>query len=366
MKFTPTLSLYIARLYAANFAMIGGILLGIVYLFDTVELLRRASKRDDVGLSLVLEMGLYKLPEVGQIILPFAILFSAMFTFWLLARRQELVIIRAAGFSVWQFLAPVMGVAAFIGILQFSTINPVGAILLSRYETLESDRLSAEKNLVTMFDKGMWLRQMEPDKQGYVILHARRISLPAWEMKDVMVLFFGPDDEFHQRIDAKTAILADGQWVFHDALVHQPQKLVEGHPSLALPTNLTTRDIEESFSSPMAHSFWRLPGYIKTLRETGFDTTTLSIHFHALLAQPALFLAMVLLGAMVALRPPRSQRTFMLIISGVMIGFLVFFMSSFLQALGATRQIPVLLAAWSPAIVTLLLGLAVMLNLEDG
>jgi lipopolysaccharide export system permease protein len=366
MKFTPTLSAYIARLYAANFSMICGILLGIVYLFDTVELLRRASKRGDVGLGLVLEMGLYKLPEVGQIIMPFAILFSAMFTFWLLTRRQELVIIRAAGFSVWQFLAPVMGVAAAIGVLQFAVINPVGAVLLSRYEALESEKLVVEKNLVTLFDKGLWLRQREPDNKGYVILHAERISLPAWEMKDVMVLFFDPDDGFRQRIDAGTAVLADGQWVFHDALIHQPQKPVESRPSLALPTDLTTRDIEESFSSPMAHSFWRLPGYIRTLRETGFDTTTLNIHFHALLAQPALFLAMVLLGAMVSLRPPRFQRTFALIVSGIMIGFLVFFMSSFLQALGATQQIPVLLAAWAPAIVTLLLGLAVMLNLEDG
>jgi lipopolysaccharide export system permease protein len=49
-----------------------------------------------------------------------------------------------------------------------------------------------------------------------------------------------------------------------------------------------------------------------------------------------------------------------------MIGFLIFFLSSFLQALGTSQQIPVLLAAWSPALVTLFLGLAVILNLEDG
>ncbi len=75
---------------------------------------------------------------------------------------------------------------------------------------------------------------------------------------------------------------------------------------------------------------------------------------------------MVLLAATVSLRPPRSQGTFGLIVSGVVIGFLVFFLSSFLQAMGSSQQIPVLLAAWSPAIVTLFLGLAVMLSLEDG
>jgi lipopolysaccharide export system permease protein len=55
-----------------------------------------------------------------------------------------------------------------------------------------------------------------------------------------------------------------------------------------------------------------------------------------------------------------------LVTAGVLIGFLVFFFSSFLEALGASQQIPVSLAAWSPGGVMLLLGLAVMLVLEDG
>lgn len=367
MKITATLSRYLARLYTTYFLLFCGGLLGIVYLFDSVELLRRASKRDDIPLSLVFEMGLYKLPETGQVVLPFAVLFSAMFTFWVLARRQELVVVRAAGFSVWQFLAPVMGVAALVGVFQFAVINPVGAVFLSRYEALESQTLSrGEKDIVTLFDKGLWLRQMQAEPPGYVILHAERISLPDWEMRDTMALFFDENDGFVQRIDAGTARLSGGNWVFEGALVHQPQKTPESKSVLTLPTSLTTRQIEESFASPMAHSFWRLPGYIRTLADAGFDATALKIHFQSLLAQPVLFMAMVLLAATVSLRPPRLQRTFGLIVSGVLIGFLVFFLSNFLQALGASQQIPALLAAWAPGIVTLLLGVAVMLNLEDG
>jgi lipopolysaccharide export system permease protein len=246
-------------------------------------------------------------------------------------------------------------------------VNPVGAVMLAKYEALESKTLViGEKDLVTLFDKGLWLRQMLPDEQGYVILHAEKIILPSWQMKEVTALFFGADDGFLKRIDAGGATLKGGEWMFEGALVHQPKKVVESHPRLTLPTSLTPDDIEECFASPMAHSFWRLPSYIKTLSETGFDATKLRIHFHSLLAQPVLFMAMILLAAAVSLRPPRFQRTFALIASGVLIGFLVFFVTSFLQALGTSQQIPVLLAAWSPSVVTLLLGAAVMLSLEDG
>ncbi len=367
MKFTPVLSLYIARVYLGGFLIILGLLLGIVYLFDTVELLRRAGSRDGLPLGLVLQMGLFKLPDVGQTILPFAVLFSAMFTFWRLSRRSEMVVVRASGFSVWQFLTPVMGVAALIGVLQCAVVNPAGAVLMSKYEVMEQTFLSRGKSMVSLFEEGLWLRQFEEDDAGgYAIVHAERISLPAWELRQVMVLFYDAQDGLSKRIDAGSATLKDGEWRFQGALVHSPGTPVQSHASLTLPTRLTTRDIEDSFSSPTAQSFWKLPRYIRTLTETGFDATGLKIYFQSLLARPILFMAMVLLAAAVSLRPSRHQRTFPLIAAGVLCGFLVFFLSSFLQALGASQQIPVLLAAWAPGVVMLLMGLAVMLVLEDG
>ena len=75
---------------------------------------------------------------------------------------------------------------------------------------------------------------------------------------------------------------------------------------------------------------------------------------------------MILLAATVALRPQRQGHTFVFIVAGVMVGFVVFFMSNFLQALGASHQIPVFLSAWSPAMLCGLLGVAALLTLEDG
>ena len=102
------------------------------------------------------------------------------------------------------------------------------------------------------------------------------------------------------------------------------------------------------------------------MEATGFDTTQMKIHYQTLLAQPLLFVAMILLAATVSLRPPRAGGTMALIASGVFTGFIVFFVASFLQALGSSHQIPVFLAAWSPALIAFLLGIAAILNIEDG
>ena len=75
---------------------------------------------------------------------------------------------------------------------------------------------------------------------------------------------------------------------------------------------------------------------------------------------------MVLLAATFSLRPARFGGTGALIALGVGAGFFVFFMENMLGAFGASQKIPAFLAAWTPAVVSLLLGLTALLHLEDG
>lgn len=364
MKVSATLNAYLARQYLRNLLLMVAGLLAIIWLFDTVELLRRASKYDDIPLTFVLQMGILKLPEAGQVVLPFAILFSAMFTFWQLTRRQELVVVRAAGFSAWQFLAPVVAVAMGCGVLQMAAINPAGALLLDKFERMENQYLERKTSNIALFREGLWLRQQQ--EGGTVILHAGRVEPDTWRLYDVMALYFAHDDGFVQRLDAPQAQLAGGHWVFADATINRPRATAERVAEARLATDLVGREIEESFASPQTLSFWAMPGFIETMESTGFDAARLRVHYHSLLAQPLLFAAMILLAAVVSLRPPRLSGGLALVAGGVVIGFVVFFLSSFLQALGGSHQIPVMLAAWSAPLVAFLLGVAAMLNLEDG
>lgn len=362
--FPPTLNWYLVRLYFFNFLMLLAGLLAVIYLFDTVELLRRAAKIENIPLSLTLMMGIYKLPEVGQLVFPFAVLFSAMLTFWQLTRRHELTIVRSSGLSVWQFITPLIVVALMIGVFKVTLINPMGALFIKKFENLESEYLERKSSLVTLSEQGLWLRQGHDG--GTAILHSERIDVKDWSLNNVVVFFFSEDNSFLRRIDAKAAKLEEGQWGFNNAVVNAPKKIPEPVDFLTMATDLTVGELKNSFAAPETISFWKLPNYIKILEETGFDSTSLKIHFQNLLSQPLLFMAMVLLAASVSLRPPRIRGTSSLIVAGVIIGFVVFFASSFLQALGASQQIPIVVAAWFPALICFLLGIGALMALEDG
>jgi lipopolysaccharide export system permease protein len=197
-------------------------------------------------------------------------------------------------------------------------------------------------------------------------LHAAKINQQEWVLKSLNALFFDDEDNFLKRIDAKQATLEPGRWMFRDVNLYEPGKDPAYQPHYALPTPLTAQEVEDSFSTPGAMSFWRLPAHIRTLEETGFDASRLRVRYHDLLAQPLMFAAMILLAATVSLRPPRLRGAAALFGAGIFIGFFVFFMSTFLQAMGSSHQLPVILAAWSPALICFLLGLSVVMAMEDG
>ncbi|MGH1377875.1 MAG: LPS export ABC transporter permease LptG [Alphaproteobacteria bacterium] len=383
MKITKTISTYLATRYLTNLFILLAALLAVIYLFDTVELIRRASKHGDIPISLVLQMSIFKLPKVGQTLFPFAVLFSAMFTFWQLTRRYELIVVRSSGFSVWQFLMPIAAVGILFGITQMTVINPIGAVLIGKFEEMERTYLKRQENHIAVFQEGLWLKQailIESEEEstdgtqkqnselisGYIVLHAQKIKQPEWILENVTILYFTDNNTFLQRIDSKTAELQKNMWHLNNVKIHKAHSTPASERIYKLPTTLTRQDIEESFSSPQSMSFWKLPAYIKTLEQTGFDATALKVYYHNLLSQPLMFCAMILLAAAVSMRPPRSRGTLPMVTAGVFIGFIVFFLSSFLQALGSSQQIPVILAAWSPALISFLLGLSVMMNLEDG
>ena len=131
-------------------------------------------------------------------------------------------------------------------------------------------------------------------------------------------------------------------------------------------SDLTLDKIQDSFASPETMSFWQLPGFIKILEKAGFTGHRHKLYWHSLLASPMLMVAMVLVAAIFALRQSGRAGAAWSISGAVLCGFLLYFISDLVYALGLSASIPVILAAWTPAGVSTLLGLSALFHIEDG
>jgi lipopolysaccharide export system permease protein len=359
-----TLFRYIVLQFFTWCAGVFAAMLMIVFLLDYIELIRRGGAKAEASLLVLLEMAALKQPHMAQQVMPFAILFGTMMAFWRMTRSNELVVARAAGISVWQFLTPPFAGALAVGVVTVAVFNPIASVMQSRYEALESRVLRGTGDQLTLSRSGLWLKQSDNDGDTSIV-HAERLLPKQTELQEVMILSFS-DKTLIGRVDARSAMLKSGNWEVSDGLKWIPGKPPEPFERLEVPTNLTPTRIQESFASPETMSFWELPGFIQLLESSGFSAQRHRLYFNALLALPFLFTAMVLLAATFSLRMQRRGGTALMIGGGIASGFLLYLLSNLVFALGLASTIPVSLAAWAPTGVSWLLGASMLLHLEDG
>ncbi|HWB50146.1 MAG TPA: LPS export ABC transporter permease LptG [Stellaceae bacterium] len=365
MLLAKTLSAYIARQFFAWFCGVYGAMLSISFLIDYIELLRRGATKSSVTLGVLLEMAALKLPHTAQEVMPFAVLFGTMLAFWRLTRNNELVVARAAGVSVWQFLTPALLVALLTGIVAVTIFNPAASQMEATYEQLDARFLKQASEQLTLSNSGLWLRQNDPNG-GQVVIHGNKMIAPELLLTQVTLFFFNSQHQYRARIEARSAQLDNGYWIIDDGKRWESGDQPEQIPQLRLATKFTTHRIEESLASPDTMSFWSLPGFISLLEQSGFSAQRHRLQFNILLARPFLFCAMVLVAATFSLRMQRRGGATLMIIGGVAAGFVLYFMSNIVFALGLSAKLPVLLAAWTPTGVSLIFGVSMLLHLEDG
>jgi lipopolysaccharide export system permease protein len=360
------------QLYVLTRTLIGvgaalAVIASVIVLIEFVELTRTLGGRTELGFLDLLVLTLLKSPSVILLLLPFIFLFGAMGAFVTLNRRSELVAMRAAGVSAWRFIFPAAAAAFAIGVLTITILNPLASYLNERFE----DRRTTLTEGRTESPSGeIWLRQ--GDDRNQIVIHAKSHDTVDETVRLKSVSLFvnqiapGGDLDFSRRIEAAEARLIPGFWRLSDVREALPGAGSVRSQQLSIPSSLDRRTAMEKFISPGAVAFWRLPGAIQAAEMAGYSSAGYQLRLQQLLATPLLFAAMTVLAAAFSLRLMRLGDLAGLAATGVVLGFVFFFLNAFCGALGATEVIPPFVAAWSPPVLALFSGITRLCYTEDG
>jgi lipopolysaccharide export system permease protein len=359
-----TLARYFGLRFLIAFVAIFFGVFGLVMLVDYLEMMRRFSQTPNASAFQIAMASFYRVPQILERILPFAVMIGAMSSFLALSRRLELVIARAAGVSAWQFTAPALIAALALGAFATAAYNPVAAVLHEQSKRMEAEMTGHAPQTLWTTSSGIWLRQRGADGQS--IMNAASSREQGVFLSNVTVFAFDLNNHFLERIEAKSAALEQGQWRLENARVFGPGIAPTERVSYLLSTNLTAEQVQETFSTPETVPFWQLPEYILRAENAGLSAAAYRLQYQKLLARPLLLAAMVLLAAAFSLRFFRFGGVQKMVLGGVATGFLVYIVSKLTDDLSKAELISPVIAAWSPACFGGLAGYIALLYQEDG
>ncbi len=368
-----TLSRYIGKHFFLNICIAFGIILAIAGLIDMVELVRRTANKDHIPFWLTMQVAVIRLPQLAEKLLPYAVMIGSMMTLMKLTRSNELVVARAAGLSVWRFLLPGMVIAVLLGAASIIVLNPLSAATIARYEQFESRYINGSQQVLSVDASGLWLRHVDSGRDtlggkpiGSYVMQASQIDQTDMSLSRIIIFVQDEEQAFIGRIDADEAVLNNGLWNLTDATISIPGKLPESRASYSLQTDLSIKQIQDSFAEPATLSFWELSGFIDTLEKAGFSALRHKLHWYTILITPLVFCAMVLLASVFSLRLPRRGRALAMVFGAVVAGFVVNFVTGLFHAFGYSGSLPIELAVIAPYLLTVMGSVVMLLHTEDG
>ena len=362
-KKSHLLSMYIGKRFLTNFLIVFLTLLAVIYMFDTIELIRRAGKMDtEVPMWAIFKMSWYKLPDVGQALFSFAILFAAMVTFWKLTRDSELVVARSFGLSIWQILSPVIMITIVIGLIRVGVVQHYSASMIKKYNVMQGEYLGKSRGKIRISSSGLWFKDGN-DFQNWIV---NADSIKGDSLMGVKIFYFDNEHNFQTRLDSEEAVLNDGDMKLHNVWINDGESKGVFVESKVIPSKIRAKDLGEIMIEDPQVSVWNMPHYIKIVKNSGLDANRMETNFFGLLFQPILFLALVLLGTGFSLSAPRKGGAATVIGIGICIAFAVFFLNEVVIALGVGGKIATYIAPSIPALIALLIGISILIKKEDG
>ncbi len=359
-----TLGRYVARKFLTM--IFGTFLLCslLIFMIDFVELLRQSGKYGSVPAWKLAWMTLLRLPAYTEILLSFAVLVGSIAALLLLARKSELTVMRAAGMSVWQFLAPGLFMALLVGVFAVLVYNPLAASARAEAERIFAEAFGRESNFLRSQSDGSWLRQDGAD--GASVISAAGVSDRGLTLTAVTVFQYDKEHRFAERIDSRKARLMEGYWELSDALISRPGREPERFETYILSTYLTPERVTDALGSVISVSVFDLPGLIEVAEKAGLSAARYRVQYELLLSRPLLVITMVLLAATVSLRSFRSGGIQTMVVTGMIGGFGYFLLAEVSRQIGTAGLVSAWVSVWLPILLAVCVTLTVLLHQEDG
>ncbi|AQS41570.1 MAG: Permease YjgP/YjgQ family protein [Candidatus Tokpelaia hoelldobleri] len=304
-----------------------------------------------------------RIPFIMQQIFPFVALFSAMVTLISLNRRLELVVTRASGVSVWQFLFPFCLGAFLFGLLAVVAVNPLASWGTAKAENIIS-AWRGNSTVPVNSSRALWLTQRTDE--GTATIGANMVLDRGRLLEDVTVIRRNGDDTIYDRLNARSARLEKGYWQLFDVYQTRRGQPREKHAEMRIATLLEPEFVEERFAEPESIPFYELPHKIKVVRSFGYPAHEFDMYLQSIIALPALLVAMTLIAATVSLKFMRSGQSDVMILGGILAGFVLYVVTVLARAFGNAGIVPPIIAAWIPVLIAVFFSVSFLLYREDG
>ena len=314
----------------------------------------------DVQYYFPIYLSLINSPSLLFEMFPFIFLISSQMFFINLMKNDQIQTFKYSGLKNSKILI-VLSLTSFLtGLIIIGLFYNLSSNLKNIYLNLKNNYTSDDKYLAVITNNGLWIKDNIDGKIN--IINASKID----EELLIEVSITELDKEFNvkRHIESDKVDISKNKW-----LVFNP-KIFSGNEKdklsfINFKSNFDYERIQNLFSNLSSLSILELYKLKKNYNLLNLSTTEIRLQIQKILSYPFYLCFMSILAAIIMFNFKKQKSNALKISFGLFLSVLIYYINNFLNVLGKTEKINILLSVWIPILLLIIINYIYTLKINE-
>ena len=352
---------YIYNVFLERLLYVFLVFASLIFVMNILEELKFFSDNDNIGISYSVLLTILNLPSVIFEIFPFIILITTQFFFIKFQNNDELLIFRNNGINNLKLISLICLLVFFIGVIIISLFHFLSSNMKNSYLEFKNKYTKDNKYLAVVNENGLWIK----DKldQNFMIIHSERIENNS--LKKLVITTYDNDFRNEKNIIADEALISNNIWVLKDVILIDSSGVKETTSELSFKTNFDYKKINSLFSNLESLNILQLFNQKQDFKSVGLNTSEVDLYLNKIYSLPVSLVIFSLLSSILMLNIKIKRTKTFILISGILLSVVIYYIFYFFGLLGANNKIPITLAVWLPNVILFLSCMVGIININE-
>ena len=318
----------------------------IINIFEEIKF----SEKYETDILYSVYLSVLNAPSLMFEIFPFIFLITIKFFYLNLVEKNELNILNINGISNFKLITLISLLVAIIGLFLVVFFYSFSSNLKSNYLDIKNRFSNTNEYLAVVNDDGLWIKE-EIDENLYII-HAEKFDQNA--LKSVTITEADKYYSNKKTISAEIANIMSKNWQLKNVSILNDSGIKKNLKSFVYNSTFNGEIISNLFSNLNALSIYELHNLSKSYLKIGYSNTDINIHLNRIYSMPLYYILMTILGFVIINKLKKVKSKFFVIIFGVFISVIVYYLNYFSGVLGNKGALPLYLSVWMPMLILFL------------
>ena len=208
-------------------------------------------------------------------------------------------------------------------------------------------------------ENGLWLKE----DLGNFINIINAITFKDNEIQNITVTHLDKNYNTIETIIADKANILSNQWSMENVKIYNPLEIDKEYDEYKYNSSFNSEIISNLFSNLNSLNIFQLHNQFKNYISLGYSATDVKIHLNKIYSLPLYIVLMTIIGCLVMLKFNFIRTKFFILIIGVFLSVIVYYINYFSKLFGSNETLPVELSIWLPQLILVLVCFLIMVHI---